>query len=680
MIKYSKALIIFFVIGTIDLTFPQSRVFNSYDLLQMKAVVETAISPDNNYIAYTLNVPRSLSEEPGGDYRYLYIFNLLNGTTRELIAEKRSVTSIGWLNDSKTITFLGRFVDEKNNQVYKIEVTGGAPQKITNSPRPITRYQFSFDNKYLAYVSTEPQVTKKSELHEKGFDAEIYEEEYSDLNLYILDLISQELRKITTGVSIFDFKWRPDGKDIAAAVAEKNLEDYNQMFKRLYLVDPNTGAKTKLVENPAKLSDFEWSPDGKHIAFVSSANLNDAVSGSLFIMEVPNKKSFAELRNYSKDFLGSVRSIKWKSNTTVLFSAEEGVDITLSEQDLNGRDRKLIIEHGRVAFNRFDFNNGLISFSGNTKDYPAELFTFAIEKRELIKNTNHNKWLDEIKLGQQKKITYKARDGLEIQAVLIYPVNFNRNTTYPLIVYAHGGPEAAVQNAWVTSYSSWGQIAAGQDYFVFMPNYRASSGRGLEFTMMGFGDIGGKEFEDVLDGIDYLISEGLVDKSKVGIGGGSYGGYFAAWGATKYSSRFAASVVFVGIANQISKRNNTDIPYEDYYVHWGFWTNEKPDFVYDRSPVKYAGNCKTPTLILHGKEDPRVHPAQGLELYRTLKTQGKAPVRLVYYPGQGHGNSKNTSKLDYSLRTMQWFDYYLKSDKPKDKMPEKYLDVEMKAN
>ncbi len=678
MFRKSRFFVFILLISIISQANAQSRVFTSYDLFQLRTVVETAISPDNNFIAYTLNIPRPLTDTPGADYRYLYVLNLLNGTTRELVKEKIALSSIGWTNDSKFITFLGRFGDEKNNQVYKIDVNGGTPQKITNSPRSINRYELSYDNLQLAYVSTEPQPSKKSELLDKGFDAEIYEEEYLDLNLYILDLKTQELRKITTGVSIFDFKWKPDGKEIAAAVAEKNLEDYNQMFKRLYLIDPNSGAKTKLVENPGKLSDFEWSPDGKHLAFVSSANINDAVSGSLFIVEVPNTKSFAELRNYSKDFLGSIRSIKWRNNNSVLFSAEEGVDITLSEHEINGADRKLIIEPGRVAFNRFSFNNGLVSFSGNTKDYPSEVFTFDLNNRSLIKNTDHNTWLDGVKLGQQKKITYKARDGLEIEAVLIYPVNYQSNKKYPLIAYIHGGPEAAVQNAWVTSYSSWGQIAAGQDYFVFMPNYRASSGRGLAFTMMGFGDIGGKEFEDVIDGIDYLIAEGFVDKNKVGIGGGSYGGFFAAYGATKYSERFAASVVFVGIANQISKRNTTDIPYEDYYVHWGFWTNEKPDFVYDRSPVKYAGNCKTPTLILHGKEDPRVHPSQGLELYRTLKTQGKAPVRLVYYPGQGHGNSKNTSKLDYSLRTMEWFDYYLKSDKPKDKMPDKYLDIEVK--
>ena len=207
-----------------------------------------------------------------------------------------------------------------------------------------------------------------------------------------------------------------------------------------------------------------------------------------------------------------------------------------------------------------------------------------------------------------------------------------------------------------------------------MPNYRGSSGRGVGFSKADQGDMGDEEFNDVIDGIDYLINKGMVDKARVGIGGGSYGGYFSGWGATKHTSRFAAAVAFVGISDQVSKRYTTDIPWESYYSHWTFWTYEKFDLVFDRSPIKYANGSQTATLILHGKEDPRVHPSQSLELYRALKMHGKAPVRLVWYPGEGHGNRKNPARLDYNLRTLEWFDYYLKSDNDKTRKPSKDLD------
>ena len=256
-------------------------------------------------------------------------------------------------------------------------------------------------------------------------------------------------------------------------------------------------------------------------------------------------------------------------------------------------------------------------------------------------------------------MTWKASlDGREIQGMLIHPITKPAKAA-PMIAAIHGGPEAHDMNGWLTSYSNPGQVAAAKGYYVLYPNYRSSTGRGVAFAKLGQGDLANGEFTDILDGIDALIAKGLVDKTKVGITGGSYGGYLSAWAATKWTDRFAASVVFVGVTDQVSKRLCTDIPMEDYLVHWRIWTDENVALVWDRSPIAHAKGSKTPTLICHGKDDPRVHPSQSLELYRTLKTRGAAPVRLVWYPGEGHGNQNRASRLDYSLRQMAWFDHFL---------------------
>ncbi len=645
------------------------------DILRTKFVVETAQSPDGNFIAYTVFTPRPFSDKPGADYRHLFVYDLKNNSTKELIGDNSSVFSISWMADSKSILFRARLGDAKNIQLHSISATGGSPKAIIEAENGVMDYQLSKDGQKIAYISTDSQPARKKELLEKGFDAEIYEEEYVDRNLYLYDIKSKETKKLTSSLSVWEYAWNHQGTEIAAAISDKNLVDDSYMFKRIFIINASNGVKSKLVENPGKLTKLSFSPDGKHLAFVSAANINDAVSGSLFIAEVPNTKTFEELRNYSKGFRGSVMDVVWKDNKTVFIVSEEGVNNTIREQTIDGNDIKLILDPEKVVFTSFNFLNGKFSFSGNTPEHPGELFTFNTSNKELKKLTNKNPWLSEIKLAKQEKIVYDARDGLDIEAVLIYPLNFEEGKTYPLITYIHGGPEASEQNGWTTGYGRWGQVAAAKDYFVFMPNYRASSGRGVEYTMMGFGDLVGKEFDDVLDGIDYLINKGFVDKNRVGIGGGSYGGYFSAWAATKETERFAASVMFVGVSNQISKRNTTDIPYEDYYVHWGIWSHENEELIWERSPVRYAHLSKTPTLILHGKEDPRVHPSQSLEMYRALKTHSSAPVRLVWYPGQGHGNSKNTARYDYLVRTMEWFDYYLKGNNPKDKMPGKYPEL-----
>jgi dipeptidyl aminopeptidase/acylaminoacyl peptidase len=672
----SHIAVIFFLLLPLTLLNAQTRSLTPDDLFKIKNVNETIFSPDGKMIAYTLSVPRPLNEEPGSNYSNLFVYNIEEQENVGLLANQVTVSSIQWDSESERIYFLAKLGEQKSNQIYYVDADGGSPKLVTNEISDVLAFKISPDGKNIAFVRLEEKSKGKQQMLSKGFDAEIYEEEFQHRNLYLMNLKDKTVKQLTTASSVFEFEWSPDSKNIAAAIADKNLVDDSYMFKRLYVIDTETALKYKLVDNPGKLTQFSFSPDGTKLAFVSASSVNDAVSGSLFICEVPNTKQFSQLRNYTEGFEGSVIMVKWKDDNTLLFSSEEGVDITLREQKIDQKQSRLIIDPGRVVFRNFDFINNMICFAGNTKSHPNELFLFNTETSEITKLTNHNNWLENVKLAKQEMIEYSAKDGLKIQGVLIYPLNYEQGKKYPLITYIHGGPEAAVQNGWETSYGSWGQFAAAKDYFVFMPNYRASSGRGVEFTMAGFGDLAGKEFEDVIDGIDFLIQKGFVDKNKVGIGGGSYGGYFSAWAATKYTDRFAASVVFVGISNQISKRNTTDIPYEDYYVHWGFWTHENEQLVWERSPVRYAHQSKTPTLILHGKEDPRVHPSQSLELYRALKLHGKAPVRLVFYPGQGHGNSKNTSRYDFLVRTLEWFDYYLKSDYPKDRLPSKYLDFD----
>jgi dipeptidyl aminopeptidase/acylaminoacyl peptidase len=657
----------------------QENTFSSYDLLRLKYVVETSLSPDGNFIAYTLHVPRQLTDIPGNNYRYLFLYDLANEKSVGLLGDKVFVSSIDWMPDSKSITFRAKLNDDKYIQVYQLKIDSGEPVSITNSVHSVLQYQFIKNGKQLAFVSTSPVSEEKLNLLENGFDAEIYEEEYLDRNLYLINLESRNMepRQLTENVSVYDFQWSPDGKQIAAFIADKNLVDYSYMYKKVYLIDAITGKRSLHLENRGKITQMMWSPEGKHIAFIAASGINDAVTGSLFITEVPNTKKFEELKNYADGLELSIRNVEWKDANTVIFRSEEGVDISLSEQGIDDAERKLLIDPGQIVFKNFDVIDDFISLAGSNSKHPSELYGFTIIDKKLAKLTNVNPWLRELNLAKQEKIIYNARDGLEIQGVLFNPLNYEDGKKYPLIVHIHGGPEHSTSNGWQTAYNRWGQIAAANGFFVFMPNYRASSSRGVDFTMKGFGDLAGGEFNDVIDGIDYLIAEGLVDKEKVGIGGGSYGGYFSAWAATRFTDRFAAAVVFVGISDQVSKRLTTDIPYEDYFVHWGIWTHENEDLVWERSPTRYVKDSKTPTLVLGGKEDTRVHHSQSLELYRGLKVHGDAPVRLVRYPGEGHGNRKNTSRLDYNLRTMRWFEYYLQSDEPKNEMPNKYLEIEI---
>ena len=278
---------------------------------------------------------------------------------------------------------------------------------------------------------------------------------------------------------------------------------------------------------------------------------------------------------------------------------------------------------------------------------------------EAARRTSSNDWLADLRFAEQTVIRHEARDGLELEGILIHPLDYEPGRRYPLILSVHGGPEAHDRNGWLTGYSAPGQVAAARGFFVLYPNYRGSTGRGVEFSKISQADATGPEFDDLVDAVDHLIDSGLVDGERVGITGGSYGGYASAWGTTYYSERFAASIPFVGISNAISKMGTTDIPQEMYDVHHRKWLWDDWEYFAKASPIYYVKRNRTPTLILHGEEDPRVHPSQSLELYRQLKVLDQAPVRLVFYPGEGHGNARSAARFDYALRTLRWMEHYL---------------------
>jgi dipeptidyl aminopeptidase/acylaminoacyl peptidase len=327
----------------------------------------------------------------------------------------------------------------------------------------------------------------------------------------------------------------------------------------------------------------------------------------------------------------------------------------------SGQETSSAAKPGHPILSSFSLsaNGRVAALIGHSPTHPAELFTWTKGETTLVRRTDSNPDLAKVRWAKQEVIRHQARDGLALEGILIRPRDTRAGDRVPLILAVHGGPESHVSDGWITSYSNPGQVAAARGFAVFYPNYRGSTGRGVSFSKLGQGDAAGKEFDDLVDAVDHLVSIGLVDPKRVGITGGSYGGYATAWCSTRYSDRFAAGVMFVGISDKISKVGTTDIPDEEFLVHalkrpWDDW-----QFLLERSPIFHAGNCRTPLLILHGADDPRVHPGQSKEMYRHLKLRSQAPVRLVLYPGEGHGNRKAAARLDYNLRMLQWFEHYL---------------------
>ncbi len=637
------------------------------ELLQLKIVSGAAVSPDGQYIAYTVRVPRAPDDEPGRAYNELYVFSVKSGESRPFITGKVQVYGVQWRPDSKAITFLDKRGDDEFRQVYEIRLDGGEAYPITQVDKNIARYRWHPSGKSILFTASEPPTKKEKFLRKKGYDFIFYEEEWKHLNLYTYDLTTHTERQVTHDITVLDFTFDPQGKQLFAKMTEKNLIDYHYMFTHWYKVNLEDGSYQKVSQNKGKLGNASVSPNGKWLAYSAALNEHDNAVSQAYLISLTDLQSPAQ-NITPPDYRGHITWVGWLTNDRLLYLAAEGVENVLYEYHIKSGKRKALLHSAqqKVIFGAPSISKDkkVFGFTGHAPQFPRELFLWK-KGKDLKRLTTLNPWLADKKLGQQKVVHYAARDGLQIEGLLIYPVDYQSNKKYPLVVLVHGGPESHYSNGWVSRYATPGQVLSAKGYFVFYPNYRASTGYGVDFAMQGFGDPAGKEFDDIADGIKYLIDQGLVDAQRVGLGGGSYGGYAAGWFATYYTKLVKAACMFVGISDMISKKGTTDIPYEELLVHAGKMLEEEWQKVLERSPIYWAHQSQTALLIFGGAADTRVHPSQSLELYRRFKMNGKT-VRLVQYPGEGHGNARQPGQIDVLYRVLDWYDWYLKENHPVD--------------
>ncbi|MBN1164383.1 MAG: S9 family peptidase [Candidatus Krumholzibacteriota bacterium] len=644
------------------------------DALNLKRSYTAVISPEGKWIAYTLNVPRAAEEEAGGAYSELYLVETRSGEIRPFITGKVNISSPRFSPCGKMLAFLTRRGEKAKTQVWMIPVDGGESIQLTKAKTDVSFFRWHPEGGKIAYIATDPTCEKQKKYEDKGYRFIYFEENLRHRNLYMVDIDptgpTAEAEQLTKGVTVWSFEFNPCGKKIAAAVSEKNLVDHSYMFKKVHLLDIASRELTRLTENPGKLGNFAFSLDGGKLAFAAALKREDHAVSQVFVIDIKN----GELLNLTEpDFRGHVSAVGWKDEGTVFYTAGEGVWNTLNLVPASGGKRKVIRDGKKegLVFNHPHYTKDFKHFAlvGNSPEIPGDIYYWKFGSRDMKRLTTFNPWIAERELGRQEVITYPARDGWRIEGILVYPVGYREGERYPLIVGVHGGPEAHHRNAWIGSYFNPAQVLSGKGYAVFYPNYRASTGYGLKFALAGYMDAAGGEFDDIADGIDYLVSSGLADPERVGLGGGSYGGFASAWFATYYTEKVRAVCMFVGISDLVSKRGTTDIPYEELYVHSGKKLDEDWDmweFSIKRSPIYYAKQSRTAVLIIGGAADPRVHPSQSLEFYRRLKMNDHPAVRLVQYPGEGHGNRKQPGRIDVLHRHLQWYDWYVKDKKPLD--------------
>ena len=645
----------------------QARPMTPEDVAKLERVGAMAVSPDGTQIAFTTSsLPDVTEGEDNGGFKSELKVATAPNTAKAYLPDDVSPGGVAFSPDGTMVTFLWSKEDE-DRAVWGVPVDGGTYVKLAAiEDANVRSYRFSPDGSTIYLLADAEEDKQRTKQNKAGFNAKVYEEEFKAARMFAANAeggVDEDPIEIAMPGFVSAFDIGPQGRIGIVETAPTPLVDDSYTKKRVNIIDLATGNVTAEVATPGKIDDVEISPDGKQLSLIAGVDMNDPAATTLHLVDTATG-SFRALNAGAAE---AVVDAEWLSNGRLAAVVHVGAQSVLRIYNANGTVRQEI-DPGDLILTGVQAAGDTVAVSANAPQHPTELFVLSGNRFE--RWTTHNPWLSEIDFGEQRTFRFTATDGQEVEGVLILPVGGVPEGGAPTIMNVHGGPEAHDSNGWQTAYSKPGQVAAGKGYAVFLPNYRGSTGYGTAFSKAHQGRYTDPEFRDIVDAKKALAAEGITDPDRTGITGGSYGGYASAWGATFYSSEYAASVMFVGISNQVSKFGTGDIPYEMYNVHSRAWPWDNWTKMLEVSPVYHVDKANTPTLILHGEEDTRVDPGQSLELYRALKVRKPdVPVRMVFYPGEGHGNRQAASRYDYNLRMMEWFDTYLKTGDRRAEMP-----------
>lgn len=628
-------------------------VLSPENVVDLRTVRQVRLSPDGSRIAYTLRVPRAPADPPGKAWVELWIA-APGGEPRPFVSGQRVVSDPQWRADGNAVTFLTSADPAQDAQVYEIAIDGGEARRLFEHAGSIGLHRPSPDGRWLAFTAKPSETPEEKQAKEQGRDWTVLDESPKFRRLWLRDLEAGTSRPWTPeNLDVLDAVWLPDGRGAIVRATNFPRVDDEYMSSKLYRVLLD-GAPVLLTETPGKLGGFEVSPDGSRVAFLGATSRNDPLAQSLFVVPIEGGAA----RNLTDGLEASGTEIGWVDPATVLLLASQGTRHVVWKVDV-ATGKRTDLPWPRLVVQDLDVRGAHAAVAASAPDHPAEAFTFDLGSAPL-RRSRSNPGLADVRLAGQEAIEWRGADGLRVTGVLTYPLDRREGQRHPLVLQVHGGPEGVDLDGWTTSPLEPVQVLAARGFAVLQPNYRGSQGRGVAYSKADHDDLGGKEFDDVLAGIDHLAASGLVDPARVGTGGWSYGGFMSAWAATRWSARFRAAIVCAGLTNWIAFAGTTDIPNEMSLVHWDSWWFDETDLHWARSPLAHLADARTPTLIVHGEADTRVHPEQSLELYSALRLRG-IPTRLVLYPREPHGLDERAHQLDFIERTLDWFATHLGS-------------------
>ncbi|AUP79201.1 alpha/beta hydrolase family protein [Flavivirga eckloniae] len=650
--------------------------FQYLDVFELEWASDPQISPDGTQIVYKRNGFDIMKDASKGN---LWILNVDGSSHRKLTSREVSESQARWSPTGDRIAFVS--ATNEGSELYMYWTDSGQIARLSHLEKSPGNLCWSPDGKHIAFtmfVAEKAPVVVKMPAKPKGAkwakparitDRLKHEADgrgYMTPGFTHVFSISAEggtPRQLTSGNYNHrgSLSFSPDGKDIYFSGNRSDNWEYEFRNSEVYKVNVDSKTITALTTQIGPDHSPKISPDGKTIAFLGYKDKMEAHQNT--VLHLMNSDG-GNRHIISNKLDRNVRDISWdNSGKGLYFTYDDKGNSKIAHITTGGKITKLADNMGGTTIGRpyasgsYSFsNNGTLAYTQSRPEYPADVAVIRTKKApQLITNLNSD-LLSYRELGKTEEVWYKSSyDGRDIQGWIVKPPFYDPSKKYPLLVENHGGPILNYGDRFTAEI----QLYAADGYVVFYPNPRGSTSYGEAFANLLLNNYPGQDYNDVMDGVDYLVEKGIVDNDKLFVTGGSAGGIMAAWMIGK-NNRFKASVVVKPVMNWISKTLVADNyygyantrypgqPWENFENYWKF------------SPISLVGNIETPTMVMVGMNDLRTPPSEAKQLYHALKLR-KVETVLVEIPEASHGIAKKPSNLISKVaHTLAWLNKYNK--------------------
>ena len=656
-----KLMLVLFVLLSAKAAGQTIKYWTPEQTMKMKNITSVVPSPDGSKVLYT--VREAVMTDDRSEYvNQVFLCNSDGSNTIQLTKGEKNSSNAKWSNDGKWISFTSAR-DGKSN-LYLMSIAGGESEKITDVKSGVGNYKWSNDGNGIVFSQAD-EISSEEEKNKKGKKDWYYvEEEIKQNRLYVLWLNKKDStgkykwNKLTTeNYNINSFDWSPDGKSIAFSHG-KSPKVNDNVYSDISIMDLESGKIKVLAATGAGETNPEYSPDGKYIVYYSTADPVDW-SGPRHakVVELANGKTWRLAA--TPDENGGI--VGWTADNKYVLWQE--ANKTLSAIYMLGIDGKEIKQWNAgsndfIAGTTLNSNATHMGFVLQNTSRPGEAYVSAAGSFAPQKITAINAGIASNPVPKTELIKWKTFDGKEIEGLLTYPLNYEAGKKYPLILNVHGGPAGVFNQTFIANNSGTYPIAAFAEMgiFVLRANPRGSSGYGADFRMANRRDWGGGDYKDLMAGVDHVLKMGVADEKNLGVMGWSYGGFMSSW-IVGHTDRFKAASIGAPVVDLVHQNLTDDIAgFLPSYMKadpWNDWA------VYDKwSPLRYIQNVKTPVMLQHCEGDQRVPISNSTMFYNALKRRA-VPVRMLSMPRQGHGPTEPKMTMVTMKSNLEWMEKYI---------------------